>query len=75
MIKLKPLTVEQQLRNAMAAAQWRGCDPYDSHTAQSQEWQRIARVRAGLRSRSEAQANRELAREKQRGVIWDYWND
>lgn len=60
-MKLKPMTVEQQLRNAMAAAQWRGVDPYDSHVVQSQEWQRVARVRAGLRSRSEAQANRELA--------------
>ena len=61
MSKLKTLTVEQQLRNAMAAAQWRGVDPYNSHDAQSREWQRVARVRAGVRSRSEAQANRELS--------------
>lgn len=60
-MKLKTLTVEQQVRNAMAAAQWRGCDPRNSHPAMEREWMQVARVRAGLRSRSEAQANRELA--------------
>ena len=59
--KLKPLTVEAQLRNAMAAAQWRGCDPRNSHSAMEREWIAVARVRNGARMRSEAQANRELA--------------
>jgi hypothetical protein len=61
MTKSKPLTVEEQMRNAMAAAQWRGVDPYNSHDAQDREWSMVARVRNGMRARSEAQANWELA--------------
>lgn len=59
--KLNSMTAEQQVRNAMSAAQWRGCDPYNSHAAQQREWTAVAAIRAGVRSRSEAQANRELA--------------
>lgn len=60
-MKLKTLTTEALVRNAMAAAQWRGVDPRNSHDAHQREWLAVARVRAGVRSRSEAQANRELA--------------
>ena len=61
MIKLKSITPTQQVRNAMLAAQWRGVDPRNSRDAQIREWDSVARVRAGMRSRSEADANRELA--------------
>lgn len=58
---MKKLTVEQQMRNAMIAAQWRGVDPRNSHRSQEREWTTVAKVRQGVRSRSEAQANWELA--------------
>lgn len=57
----KSVTAEKQIRNAMQAAQWRGCDPYNSHDSQEREWRAVARVRAGMRSRSEAVANMELS--------------
>lgn len=59
--KLKTLTAEAQMTNAMKAAQWRGVDPRNSHAGQEREWSAVAKVRAGMRSRSEAQANLELA--------------
>lgn len=58
---MQDLTEEQQFINAMLAAQWRGVDPRNSHSAQEREWIAVARVRQGMRSRSEAQANWELA--------------
>lgn len=62
MTKLKTLTVEEQMRNAMLAAQWRGVDPRNSHSGMEREWTKVQRVRQGMRMRSEAQANWEMSR-------------